>query len=324
MSNDQDDIPVANIGSHKPPPSPLDNPDTLEKMKTESTDKENNESEAKQFDESKVKGVPTISEFFTGFETRYPEYEVITPQTLLEITVRSMKVQDEEAVKGSMVNRRQTPELVNKAIWSTLVNNPFTDYDDFLEKTTILDREALLYAVYHVTYKDIQNYELTCQNQACGKSYGIKIELDKIFKMDAWKGEKNEVLNKRFEVPLDSVPDTVAIVKQPTLLDEKEMLADMLFQSDKTIDLGIEMLIVDKFIHNAEGRSPFIIEKRSDVFKAYTNMLPIDRKRINNTYLEQFGKYRIDLSMSSFCKHCGEENESGLDLLGQFFRALYG
>ena len=42
-------------------------------------------------------------EIFKGFDIDYPEYEVITPQSVKSYTVRSMKVIDEENLKGSMV-----------------------------------------------------------------------------------------------------------------------------------------------------------------------------------------------------------------------------
>jgi hypothetical protein len=313
--SDEDNIPIANGGPTNeapelskeslptPPPSPLDDPDAGAKI------------------HEKGKGLATSPEFFGGFAPKYPEYEVITPQTLQSITVRSMKVEDEEALKGSMVNRRKTPELINKTIWSVMVNHPYKDFDDFMNTCTIHDRDALLYGMYHVTYKDIQNYELNCLG--CDKDYSVTIKLDDVFKMDAFHGEQNEILTQRFEVQLETSPTTIALIKQPTIADEAAMLSDMLFQSDKNIDLGIEMLIIDSFIDNKDGRAPMHIRERSDIFKAYQSMLPYDRKQINKTYVEQFGKYGVDLSMVSHCKHCGKENETRLDLLGQFFRALY-
>jgi hypothetical protein len=282
-----------------PPPSPLDD----------------------QNFELNPASTPTIPDFFAGFQPKYPEYEILTPQTLIPCTIRSLSVEGEEGLKGSMITRRQTPELINKAIFDALVTHPFKDYEHFLECVTMRDRDALLYGLYHVTYKDIHNYEMTCPK--CSKGYSIKVELGNIFSMDAWPGESNEVLGQRYQVTLESVDNTIAVVKQPTLADEKLMLSDMLFQSDKHIDLGVEMLIVDKFVHDPKGRTPMIIENRTDIYKAYTKMLPIDRKSINNIYIEKFGKYGVDLKLTSRCTHCDHESESDLDLLTQFFRSLY-
>ena len=289
-----------------PPPSPLDNMTSPPEVKS-------------------YKPNPSASmstpEFFTGFKPKYPEYEVLVPQTLQEITVRSMTVQDEEALKGSMTNKRKTPELINKAIFDSIVSSNYTSYDHFLETTTIRDRDALLYGLYHVTYKDIHNYELGCPN--CEKTYTIKVELGKIFKMDAWAGEPMEILSQKFEVELESVGNTIALIKQPTLADERDMLGDMLFQSDKHIDMGIEMLIIDRFICSSDSRSPMHISDRADIFRAYSAMLPIDRKTINRTYMDKFGKFGMDLTIASRCTHCGHENETQLDLLTQFFRSIF-
>jgi hypothetical protein len=264
---------------------------------------------------------PTSPDFFAGFKPKYPEYEVLTPQTLQTVTLRSLKVQEEEALKGSMVNRRKTPSLINRAIFDAIVQGPYKSYEHFLETTTIRDRDALLYGLYHVTYKDIHNYELDCPS--CEKNYIIKVELGNIFKMDAWEGDTDEVLSQKYEVKLESVGDTIALIKQPTLADEEGMLGDMLFQSDKNVELGIEMLIIDRFIGAPTSRNPMHIHSRPDVFRAYTEMLPYDRKAINRTYMEKFGRFGMDLSLISHCNHCGHENETQLDLLKQFFRSIF-
>ena len=40
---------------------------------------------------------------FRGFNLKYPEYEVITPQTKRSFTLRSLNVSEEENMKGSMM-----------------------------------------------------------------------------------------------------------------------------------------------------------------------------------------------------------------------------
>lgn len=309
---DNNNIPLANVTPlnpmpdmskplPKPPPSPLDSAVTPYKENTSSK--------------------PIVPDFFQGFAPVYPEYEVLTPQTLITLTLRSMTVQEEESLKGSMVNRRQTPTLINKAIYNALVNNPYGSYENFLKKVTIRDRDALLYGLYHVTYKDIQNYEIQCPE--CETPYTVKVDLNKIFKMHAYHGEPNQILTEKFTVPLETVQNAIAVIKQPTLEDENNMLSDMLFQSDKNIEMGIEMLIIDRFIGDPDGRTPVHVESRADIFKAYSTMLPKDRKTINRTYMQQFGKYAIDLTMQCTCTNCSHHHNVRLDLLTQFFRSLF-
>lgn len=305
MSNNN--IPLANDSTMtsnkslpKPPPSPLDGVTSYQQN---------------------INSTPIVPEFFQGFSPSYPEYEVLTPQTLKTVTLRSMTVQEEESVKGSMVNRRQTPNLINKAIYNAIIDNPYGSFDNFLKNTTIRDRDALLYGLYHVTYKDIQNYELGCP--MCEKTYSIVVELGNVFKMDAYHGEPDKILDERYVVELETVKNAVAIVKQPTLEDERLMLADMLFQSDKNIEVGIEMLIIDKFIGDPSSRTPMHISNRADIYKAYSSMLPRDRKKISNIYMEKFGKYAINLTMDCTCSHCGHHHTTRLDLLTQFFRSIY-
>ena len=54
---------------------------------------------------------------FKGFDVKYPEYEVITPQTKLSFTVRSLNVREEERLKGSLMTPTKIHEHLNKCIY---------------------------------------------------------------------------------------------------------------------------------------------------------------------------------------------------------------
>ena len=80
---------------------------------------------------------------FIGFNLQYPEYEVITPQTHLSFTVRTLSVSDEERLKGSLMTPAKVTEHLNKCIYETLVKKPDTikEYKDFLKLVTLKDRD---------------------------------------------------------------------------------------------------------------------------------------------------------------------------------------
>ena len=61
---------------------------------------------------------------FKGFAVEYPEYEVITPQTNKSFTLRSLSVQEEEKLKGSLITPAKIAEHLNKCIFTTLVSKP--------------------------------------------------------------------------------------------------------------------------------------------------------------------------------------------------------
>ena len=268
---------------------------------------------------------------FPGFKLKQPEYPVIVPQTLGEYSVRSLIVSEEQMLKGTLTTPRKLPEQLNRVLWDTIIAKPdnIKTFDDFLKNVTIKDRDALLYGLYHITYKDVSNYEITCPQ--CQRKNQISFSLSSIFKMDAWPGAKNEVLEKRVQVPIQSTdPKAIFVIKQPVLLDEKLLLDDMLFQNDKMLEIGMELLIVDHvkvMIPNTDGSEISTnfaeIKAKDQLIKAYKTLPASDRKLIQKAYMDNFAKYSMDLKVSHTCPGCNFSSDTELDLGTQFFRAIY-
>jgi len=61
---------------------------------------------------------------FQGFNIKYPEYEVITPQTNLSYHVRSLNVQEEERLKASFLTPTKANDHLNKCIYDSFVKRP--------------------------------------------------------------------------------------------------------------------------------------------------------------------------------------------------------
>jgi len=92
---------------------------------------------------------------FKGFNLQYPEYEVVTPHTHKSFTVRSLSVSEEEKLKGSLMTPSKITEHLNKCLFNSMVKKPedVNDYSSFLKLTTIKDRDAILYGLYHINMK---------------------------------------------------------------------------------------------------------------------------------------------------------------------------
>lgn len=268
------------------------------------------------------KGIVTPSGFFTGFEIANPEYEVITPQSLLDFTVRSMTVAEEEKLKASLLTARKIPMHLNDVIWDCLVKRPdsIKTIEDFKHKITVKDRDALLYGMYHITYKDDNNYEVRCPK--CGHDHTVKLLLSKVFKMKAFGGKPLEILNARNKVTLERAMNAVAILRQPTLADEQSVLDDMLFQTPQNIEMGMEMLPIDRFIIEKPGQPPQEVIGSDNIFNAYKSLPASDRKLINKTYVESFGQYEIDMTFEAGCPSCNQASDYEFDLVNQFFRSV--
>jgi hypothetical protein len=268
-----------------------------------------------------------MSEFLTNIPVKYPEYGVITPQTLKQYTVRSMNVQDEENLKGSYTTPNQFVQHLNKMIFGCCVAKPdgVTDYDSFLKSTTVRDRDALLYGIYQISYKDVNNYETQCF--ACERKFEISIDISKAFSMTAWKedGVPLPLKDREVKITLPVSDNIIAVIRQPTLLDEDDLVKDMLFQSKKNLDMGVELLVVHHFeLENSAAKNSFEeVRERDNIFSIFQALPSKDRKAINKAYLENFGKYGVELKIITRCPQCGEEVTTYIDLVRQFFRALY-
>ena len=185
---------------------------------------------------------------FKGLPFKYPEYEVITPQGMKSYTLRSMKVSDEQNLKGSMVTPSKIARHLAQTIWDCLVKKPddIKTFDDFMSKTTMKDRDALLFGLYVATYKDIQSYTITCDD--CGFTNKVKIDVGKWFSAKTWmeKGENfTPVLDYRPEARLEIFNSVAFILKSPTIKDEIEVAESNAFASEEMSQLKMSLSMVD-------------------------------------------------------------------------------
>jgi hypothetical protein len=259
---------------------------------------------------------------FKGFKTKFPEYEVVTPHTKQSFTMRSLTVQEEENLKGSLVTPSKVHEHLNKCLYDSIVNKPeeTKDYESFLKRITLKDRDALLYGLYHITYEDIRNYDITCSS--CRKEYPITVKASGTFNFNPYPDD--DVLSKRIKVVLPVTTTVTAYVRQPTLFDELMALKALALKPNVSSDVLTETLILEKFEEEAEG----LIEKnsyseREDIIDAYKSLPAKDKRAIHEAYRENFGKYGIELKMRSRCLHCNEDDNISIDLVANFFRMVY-
>ncbi len=259
---------------------------------------------------------------FTGFDVKLPEYEVITPQTKLSFNVKSLTVQEEERLKGSFVTPSKITDHLNKCIYDSITEKPeeIKDFNSFLRSITLKDRDCLLYGLFHITYEDIRNYEIKCGH--CQKEYPVTIKAADTFNFNAYPGDN--ILNQKIKVPLPITKGVTVILKQPSLFDESSALKELSNRPGLNIELIIETLIIEKFEQDiVESKEPKIYSDRVDIIDAYLSLPARDKRIIHKQYLDNFGKYGIELKMKSFCPTCGEEEEVNIDLVENFFRNVY-
>ena len=260
---------------------------------------------------------------FTGFNIKYPEYEVITPQTNQSYSLRSLNVQEEEKLKGSLVTPQKIAEHLNICLFESIVQKPdhIKNIDVFLKNVTLKDRDALLYGLYHVTYEEIRNYELKCGS--CAKQFPVTVKASSTFNYKPFPGK--DIMKAKARVELPGTPGVTAIVKQPTLFDELSSMKSLSSRPGSTMELITETLIIDGFEQNIEEKAePVIFTDRVDIIDAYLTLPAKDKRAIYKQYEDSFGQYGIELKMQSHCPQCGVEEVYDIDLVENFFRSLYG
>ncbi len=259
---------------------------------------------------------------FKGFEVKYPEYEVLTPQTKQSYTLRSLSVQEEEKLKGSLITPAKIAEHLNKCIFDTLVSKPegVDDLDSFLRATTLKDRDALLYGLYHITYEEIRNYQVKCTS--CGSEYPVTVQASSTFNFNPYPGKNILTDKKKVELPISK--GVFATVRQPSLLDEAHSIGQLSNRPGTTIELITETLIIEKFEQELEDKkTPIIYSDRVDIIDAYLSLPARDKRAIYKTYEEAFGLYGVELKMQASCTSCGNQEDFDIDLVESFFRALF-
>ena len=258
---------------------------------------------------------------FKGFDIKYPEYEVITPQTGQSFHVRSLNVQEEERLKGSLLTPSKINEHLNKCLFDACVKKPadVVNFDSFLKKTTLKDRDALLYGLYHITYEEIRNYDVTCG--ACRKDYPVTVQASSTFDMNQYEGK--DILTKEVNVELPISKGVTAVIKQPTLYDEMVALKALGPSVSAKFDIITETLIIVRFQHTPENGDSIVYSDREDVMDAYRTLPAKDKRAIYDQYRDKFGQYGISLKMRSNCVHCGNEEVLDIDLVENFFRMVH-
>jgi len=259
---------------------------------------------------------------FKGFAVELPVYEVITPQTKQSFTLKTLNVQEEEKLKGSLVTPAKIAEHLNTCIFDSLVSKPkgITDLDSFLRSVTLKDRDALLYGLYHITYEEIRNYQVKCTS--CAHEYAITIQASSTFNFNSYPNKN--ILTDRQKIELPVSKGVFVTVKQPTLFDEISSITQLGNRPGSTIELITETLIIDKFEQEVQDKkSSVVYSDRIDIIDAYLSLPARDKRVIYRTYEKAFGDYGVELKMKSNCTSCGNQDNYDIDLVESFFRALF-
>lgn len=268
---------------------------------------------------------PIGIEVFSGFGMSYPEYEVVTPQSLKHFTLRTLTVGEEEILKGSMLTPSTIAQHIAEVLWKCIIKKPddIKTFDDFLNKTTLRDRDALIIGLHLVTYGDIENYAVTCPS--CNASNNIKIDVAKSMVFDVWPNEQEDFVSRRVTVPLSVFKGVSAVIKPPTMAEEIAVNKKTQHMSEQMGRVMMELLMIDKFIVEPTEKNPKgdKIEDRNNILSAYNSLPSKDKSLIAKRFREEFNKYQIVVKTKIFCQNCGKEIEVNVDLTQQFFRSLY-
>lgn len=267
---------------------------------------------------------------FRGFQqVVYPEYEVVCPQSHDSFNVRTLTVQEEEKLKGSMLTPVQITDHLNRCIFECIVGFPehIKDYESFLKNVTLKDRDALLYGLYHVSYGEIRNYDVTCSAAGCGYQFPITINASDAFGYNLYPADDKDnphILKKRKKISLPIFTNVYVNLKQPTLNDELRAYKEVGNRPGTTNDLILSILPIESIEEDIQEQTePNVYNDREDIIDAYRSLPSRDKKEINNKYNDEFGQYGIEMKTRTVCPKCGNDEIKYIDLVENFFSMVY-
>ncbi len=243
----------------------------------------------------------------------YPVSDILTPQTLVKYQIRTMTFGDELKLRTSILaGKNAVIQNFNKFLFDLLSDKPeeVKTYDDFLTKTTIADREAIVLGLYHITYGD--EFVVTTSCPFCGQENTSKVSMKEHVIDMAFKGKPYEILDKKIAITLPITQYNVQI-SVPNLKKELEYM--------KFVDIDdrlFEILSVIDFIE-IDGKK---LSKSTDLM-GLVKLLPAkDAKLIKDRYTETLSIYNTTIKYKIDCKACQRQYDSQMDFLQQLFRVV--
>jgi len=262
-------------------------------------------------------------EIIPKFEIKYPEYSLTTPQTLLDFTIRSLTVSEEETLKASLLQPSQLAQHLNKVIYASLVKKPenINDMETFLKNITLKDRDALMFALYHVTYKDIHNYDVTCPS--CDTINSVKVNFNKSLVFNPWNKDKSILTNEE-KVQLELASSVTIVLRQPTIYNEEMLLRQLGHSTEEIREKQMSLLGIKHILINIdEQKKPDIIEDRDNIQTIFNKLPASDKKLVDKKFSDTYDKYKSEVKTIVKCQKCGIEKETTIDLVSQFFRTMF-
>ena len=258
----------------------------------------------------------------------FPVFEVVTPHTNHSFTVRSMTVDQESVIKESSVSPVKFDTIVSQTIFDCIENKepPFTTLEGFEKNLTGRDREALIFGLVIASYGETQKYSYKCPN--CGKEFEVEINLAENADVKIYDGNE-DLVNKEITIDLP-VSKYQAIVKLPSLWESKNIynikgvdksLLDKMSEFNIVKKMIIPGTEVDKDTGEVKERN-YVVDKLLDIYNTIKGLPARDRKAIQNSVIDLYGKYGVNVNVPTVCPSCGHEFETRLDVVQELFRLL--
>ncbi|MFW6002425.1 MAG: hypothetical protein ACOCQD_03715 [archaeon] len=186
---------------------------------------------------------------FQGFSTiQFPVFEVKTPQTGHSFSLRSLNVSELNKLKNSITVPTTANKVIANLLWETIEEKPkyINTYEDFINMTTILDREALLQGLHVSSFGEEREIRLTCPNKECKNSQLTKLNLANMITYNFYPGAQS-ILNTyrvmktqgevdydeeiesrlaKFKKPPEGMPKSIARAEYPEYFEELDRIEE--------------------------------------------------------------------------------------------------
>lgn len=263
-------------------------------------------------------------------DVQFPTFEVVTPHSGLNLTVRSLSVSQEERLKESSLSPAKATALLNQIIYECVTekNKPIENLFNFEKNISLVDREAIVYGILVASYGEEQEFNITCSS--CGHMYEIKENITENVEMKMYEGKENLITkNEEVELPISKFK---AVLCLPTLYDEREFATskgvsqDILRKADSYIivkelhALKKREKTPDGKVDEDEDKKYLVVKNVFEIYSFMRNMPARDKTAIRKAWNDAYGDYGLRLKVRGVCPNCGRPEEFPVSLMAELFR----
>lgn len=287
--------------------------------------------------------------FNKHFDYNVPTYEITLPQSGYSAKVRGLKADEIDMLRNSLeASEKSRRNRLSQIVYNCIVDTGLKSFskNDFMQGTSVLDFDILLFGIMHQTFGSINDYSITCPH--CAKSFNQKIitdtlirvnsdevgnEVSKIIKAPNKDTQfKNSLLNKFTK--LIRIPDTDIVIefrfsnlnRDSYLVDQLDGISDEERNTRKFYLTWVtNRLLLPQYDKDGNYIGSVYIDSPMEIFRIYDKIKSSSFKALIDEIGKIMDEHTITFGTPPIpCIHCNKEiSSSKVEIVDYFLIEVY-